>query len=669
LCSSFREGHHPAMRLGVKLALLLSCASAAPLALATVVTLPSGSRQMRSQVGRLHAQAAAALADQVQRVLLDKLDALTLATRSLRLADLDQEARQQALLLIYQQTKGADVVGLFDDKGDPVVTPVRFSQVVPEAQQDHEEIDQAALNAYAAAVPLRETLRSKGLTLGPPYVLPGRGGAPVARLVLALPVHGPRGARWVLAVELSLRSLQERFEKLRPTEGSAFLVDSAYRAVIHPDPNVAFSRADLSTHPLLSGADQEDVLGASADVPVSGWRVVVQEDADAALGPIRRLARHAAFWIGLALAAAAILAVTTVRSVTTPVERLRAAAAAVAAGQLETEVEVRGHDELAQLAEAFNEMVRGLRERVRLEATLAISSTLELKEVLQRLLDGLSRLVPYQRAAVLMKRGDRYRVAAQRGYPEAEHAGVLEQVLPGGPVERALKAEQPALGWGGSALVIPLTSRGEVVGLVALESNKTGAYDDEKAHLAMRFTQPAVIAVENARLFDEVQRLATLDGLTGTHNRRHFMELAQLQYESARRFAQPLTAIMIDVDRFKEVNDTFGHAVGDQVLRTVADRVRRTLRAVDILGRTGGEEFAVLLPGTVRDSASTVLAERIRRAVGDEPILTDAGPVRVTISLGVASAGPECPDLAALLRAADDALYEAKESGRNRVAS
>src|SRR5438105_2838126 len=533
------------MRLGVKLALLLACASAAPLALATVVTLPSGSRELRAQLDRIHAQAAAALSDQVQRALLDKLDALTLATRSLRLADLDQEARQQALLLIYQQTKGADVVGLFDEKGDPVVTPVRFNVVVPEAQRDHEEVDQAALNAYAAAVPLRETLHSKGLTLRPPYVVPGRGGAPVARLVLAVPVQGPRGARWVLAVELSLRSLQERFEKLRPSEGNAFLVDSGYRAVIHPDPNVAFSRADLSKHPLLSGIQQEDVLGASADVPVSGSHVVVQENAAAALGPIRRLARHAAFWIGLALAAAAVLAVTTVRSVTKPVERLRAAAAAVA----------------------------------------------------------------------------------------------------------------------------PVVSRAEVVGLVALESNQTGAYDDEKARLAMRFTQPAVIAVENARLFDEVQRLATLDGLTGTHNRRHFMELAQLQFESARRFAQPLTAIMIDVDRFKQVNDTLGHAVGDEVLRAVAERVRNTLRAVDILGRTGGEEFAVLLPGTVREAAFSVLAERIRRAVGDGAVYTESGPVHVTISLDVASAGPDCPDLAALLRAADGALYEAKQGGRNRVAS
>src|SRR2546422_245368 len=87
---------------------------------------------------------------------------------------------------------------------------------------------------------------------------PARSGAPVARLVLALPVQGPRGARWVLAVELSLRSLQERFEKVRPTEGSAFLVDSGYRAVIHPDPNLAFSRADLSKHLLLSGVEQED---------------------------------------------------------------------------------------------------------------------------------------------------------------------------------------------------------------------------------------------------------------------------------------------------------------------------------------------------------------------------------------------------------------------------
>src|SRR5918911_4326348 len=240
------------MRLGVKLALLLACASAAPLALATVVTLPAGRRELRAQLDQIHAQAASALADQVQRALLDKLDALTLATRSLRLATFDQEAREQALLLIYRQTKGADIVGLFDANGDPVVSPVRFERLAPEMQADHEAIDGPALSAYAANVPLRETLKTRDLTLGPPYVLRGPNGKPVPRLVLALPVDGARGARWVLAVELSLRSLADRFEKLSLGGATAFLVDATGRAVLHPDAATELSRADLSRHPLLS---------------------------------------------------------------------------------------------------------------------------------------------------------------------------------------------------------------------------------------------------------------------------------------------------------------------------------------------------------------------------------------------------------------------------------
>jgi diguanylate cyclase (GGDEF)-like protein len=92
------------------------------------------------------------------------------------------------------------------------------------------------------------------------------------------------------------------------------------------------------------------------------------------------------------------------------------------------------------------------------------------------------------------------------------------------------------------------------------------------------------------------------------------------------------------------------------------------LRAIDILGRTGGEEFAVLLPGTTREAATLIIAERVRRAVADEPIATDSGPVSVTISVGVASAGPGRDDLHSLLKAADAALYEAKQAGRNRVA-
>ena len=184
------------MRLGVKLALLLACASAAPLTLATIFTLPSGQRELRGQLDQIHALAARELADQVQRALLDKLDALTLATRSLRLANLDQEARQRALLLIYQQTKGADVVGLFDEKGDAIVDPVRFDTERGGGSPDHEAVGKGALAIYAGNVPFREALRTRDMVIGPPYALPDSAGDPISRLVLALPVEGARGARW-----------------------------------------------------------------------------------------------------------------------------------------------------------------------------------------------------------------------------------------------------------------------------------------------------------------------------------------------------------------------------------------------------------------------------------------------------------------------------------------
>jgi diguanylate cyclase (GGDEF)-like protein len=145
------------------------------------------------------------------------------------------------------------------------------------------------------------------------------------------------------------------------------------------------------------------------------------------------------------------------------------------------------------------------------------------------------------------------------------------------------------------------------------------------------------------------------------------MELAHLAFESARRFGQPLTAVMLDVDHFKSINDEYGHHVGDQVLRTLAERCRSTLRTIDVLGRYGGEEFAILLPGTTRRNAATILAERIRHRVAEELVHTDAGPVGVTVSVGVAAMEPTTRNPEELFKRADAALYEAKQAGRNRV--
>ncbi len=166
----------------------------------------------------------------------------------------------------------------------------------------------------------------------------------------------------------------------------------------------------------------------------------------------------------------------------------------------------------------------------------------------------------------------------------------------------------------------------------------------------------------NARL----NRLATLDPLTGVWNRRRFLELAGAELGRARRYGRELGIFLLDLDRFKTINDTHGHAAGDEVLRTVVKRTREALRASDHIARFGGEEFVVLLPETDGDGA-LVVAERVRASLAATPVIVEARAVPVTGSIGIASWLPGEPSIEMTLRRADLALYAAKQAGRNRV--
>jgi diguanylate cyclase (GGDEF)-like protein/PAS domain S-box-containing protein len=166
-------------------------------------------------------------------------------------------------------------------------------------------------------------------------------------------------------------------------------------------------------------------------------------------------------------------------------------------------------------------------------------------------------------------------------------------------------------------------------------------------------------------LEQELARQAQTDPLTGAVNRRHFQELAERELAQSRRYNHPLSLLMIDIDRFKAVNDSFGHVVGDLVLQAFVCKCRETLREVDVIARTGGEEFAVLLPAT-NDKQATQVAERLRQAVADVQVSVEGNaPVRFTVSVGVASV--QDTDLETSLSHADRALYRAKELGRDRV--
>ncbi|HEY0832660.1 MAG TPA: diguanylate cyclase [Azospirillum sp.] len=176
---------------------------------------------------------------------------------------------------------------------------------------------------------------------------------------------------------------------------------------------------------------------------------------------------------------------------------------------------------------------------------------------------------------------------------------------------------------------------------------------------------------ERTRALEEanakLELLATTDALTEVWNRRHFMELAANEVRRAQRYRRPLGVLLFDLDRFKLVNDTYGHAAGDETLRIVVARARQALRATDSIGRFGGEEFVVLLPETDLEHAR-VVAERMRQAIADGPVDFDAERFPVTASIGVTVWQDGEPSVEKALRRADSALYEAKQLGRNRIA-
>jgi len=164
----------------------------------------------------------------------------------------------------------------------------------------------------------------------------------------------------------------------------------------------------------------------------------------------------------------------------------------------------------------------------------------------------------------------------------------------------------------------------------------------------------------------QLQTLSTTDRLTGLYNRGHWEESLKLEYARHSRYDTPATLVMFDIDHFKRVNDTYGHQAGDKVIQCVSETVREHVRDVDIAGRYGGEEFAVLLPDTAK-AGGAIFAERLRKAVEAREVMHDGQRIRCTISLGVADLSHSMLDYKHLIERADQALYASKGNGRNQV--
>jgi diguanylate cyclase (GGDEF)-like protein len=207
---------------------------------------------------------------------------------------------------------------------------------------------------------------------------------------------------------------------------------------------------------------------------------------------------------------------------------------------------------------------------------------------------------------------------------------------------------------------------GDCEGVVGVQSSRVGVFGLEHQRLLESLALQIAAALQNAHLYE----LAMVDGLTGLFVRRYFDARIEEEIERSRRYGTPFSVIMLDVDDFKKLNDTYGHLVGDRVLRAIANVVKAQMRGVDTAARYGGEEMSVILPRTEMVGAYN-LAERIRESIGELRITTDDEPPKalaVTASLGIA-AFPESKAQTGedLVRRADRALYRAKKTGKNRV--
>jgi diguanylate cyclase (GGDEF)-like protein len=217
-------------------------------------------------------------------------------------------------------------------------------------------------------------------------------------------------------------------------------------------------------------------------------------------------------------------------------------------------------------------------------------------------------------------------------------------------------------------LVVPLLAQEKLVGLLAFgRKREDQRYVAEELELLTLVGHHVATVFENARLFDS----ATYEGLTGLLRREALLEILDREWSRSQRYERPLAVAIADLDRFKEINDQFGHLTGDLVLQRVAQELRNQLRETDFIGRFGGEEFLMVLPETTLAGA-VQFAEKVRQRVEQIEIPTESGrAVRLTLSVGVASREGSRDDARsrarAIIAAADEALYSAKSNGRNRV--
>ncbi len=309
----------------------------------------------------------------------------------------------------------------------------------------------------------------------------------------------------------------------------------------------------------------------------------------------------------------------------------------------------------------------------------AIAGTLNLDDLLSIILRSTTTDLGYPRGFFLLmsesgvmeerlNTDEVWRRKAWKGrledHPELQAilAKGLPRVVEYPEVEEVIPQEILMSSIGMPMAVVPVVAKGRILGAILVECGEATGCGEDTLGFFLTLAGQAGLAIENAQLYAKTLKLSITDGLTDLYNYRYLMERLEAEFSRAKRYGRELSIFILDIDHFKNFNDQFGHLKGDTALRQLADILKNSVREVDVVARYGGEEFAIILPETeIREAV--VFAERIRKAVATT--WTEVG--QMTASIGVASVTAEVGTAEDLIRRSDEALYQAKKLGRNRV--
>lgn len=320
------------------------------------------------------------------------------------------------------------------------------------------------------------------------------------------------------------------------------------------------------------------------------------------------------------------------------------------------------------------------------EVARNLGANLELSKTLGQILSETKRIVNYHTGIIyLWEEEDRILVPTAIRSPFADQLKTIDYPMGEGLVGLVAKNNRPEVVYDSkkdpdlrampginqflrSLVVIPLSVDSKIIGVVAVGKKEPNAFGPKQVQILSSLGGQAAVAMANAMLYKKIEKLAITDGLTRVYNHRYFYKKIEEEAERYKRYGTIYSFIMLDLDHFKKFNDNFGHRAGDTALAKVAQVLKENTRALDVVSRYGGEEFAVILPETDTERARLV-AERIRKAIQENyfTVSDDRQPVHVTVSVGVATCPQDTADPNELIELADKALYYSKENGKNRV--